>query len=75
MQAKLALTRLARLAALDAETRRLTFQIELLLGDHPLLALPGVGIVTAAKLVAEAGDVRRFRSADAFAALAGEAPI
>jgi transposase len=75
VQAKLALGRLARLAALDAETRRLTVQIELLLGNHPLLALPGVGILTAAKLVTEAGDLRRFRSADAFAALAGVAPI
>ncbi len=28
-----------------------------------------------AKLVSEAGDVRRFRSADAFAMLAGVAPI
>jgi len=56
--------------------RRLTgIRVELLLGDHPLLALPGVGVVTAAKLVAETGDVRRFRSADAFAALAGVAPI
>ena len=42
---------------------------------HPLLGLPGVGVLTAAKLIAETGDVRRFRSPDAFAALAGVAPI
>jgi transposase len=34
-----------------------------------------VGVLTAAKLIAETGDVRRFRSPDAFAALAGVAPI
>jgi transposase len=75
IRVELALGRLARLTAIGAETRRLTARIELLLGDHPLLALPGVGVMTAAKLVAETGDVRRFRSADAFAALAGVAPI
>lgn len=39
------------------------------------MGLPGVGALTAARLVAEAGDVRRFRSPDAFAMLAGVAPI
>ena len=75
IRVELARGRLARLTVIGAEVRRLTARIELLLGDHPLLALPGVGVVTAAKLVAEAGDLRRFRSADAFAALAGVAPI
>jgi transposase len=42
---------------------------------HPLLGLPGVGVLTAARLVAEAGDVARFRSPAAFAMLAGVAPI
>jgi len=32
-------------------------------------------VLVAAKLIGETGDVRRFRSADAFAALAGVAPI
>src|SRR5450756_1682124 len=41
----------------------------------PLLGLPGAGPITAARLIAEVGDVRRFRSADALAALAGVAPI
>jgi len=35
----------------------------------------GVGLITAAMLIAEAGDVRRFHSVDAFAMLAGVAPI
>jgi len=38
-------------------------------------ALPGIGVVTAARLLAETGDVSRFRSPEAFAALAGVAPI
>jgi transposase len=40
-----------------------------------LLALVGCGILTAAKLVAEIGDVRRFRSRAAFARHNGTAPI
>jgi transposase len=75
VQAGLALGRLVRLRALDAETRALTARIAVLVGAHPLLALSGVGVLTAAKLIAETGDVRRFRSPDAFAALAGVAPI
>jgi len=42
---------------------------------HPLLGLPGAGAITVARLIAEVGDVRRFRTADALAALAGVAPI
>jgi transposase len=42
---------------------------------HPLLELPGVAGLTAARLVAETGDLSRFRSSDAFAMLAGVAPI
>ena len=42
---------------------------------HPLLELPGAGPLVTAKLLGEIGDIGRFRSADAFAALAGVAPI
>jgi transposase len=42
---------------------------------HPLLTLPGVAGLTAARLLAETGDITRFRSSDAFAMLAGVAPI
>ena len=75
VQAELALGRLARLRAIDAETRAHTAKIAALVGAHPLLDVPGVGVLTAAKLIAETGDVGRFRSPDAFAALAGVAPI
>jgi transposase len=40
-----------------------------------LLAIPGVGVLTAAKLFGETGGVRRFRSPAAFAMAAGVAPI
>jgi transposase len=40
-----------------------------------LLALVGVGPLTAAKIVAEVADVRRFRSKDAFARHNGTAPL
>ena len=40
-----------------------------------LLAMPGVGVLTAAKIVGEAAGVRRFKSEAAFARHAGIAPI
>jgi len=39
-----------------------------------LLAIPGCGPLTAAKIIAETADVRRFRSKDAFARHNGTAP-
>lgn len=39
-----------------------------------LLAMPGVGPLSAAKIVAETADVRRFKSKDAFARHNGTAP-
>jgi transposase len=75
VQAELARRRLARLRALGLEERVLTTRIAALVEGHPLLGLPGVGPLLAARLVGEVGDVRRFRSADALAALAGVAPI
>jgi transposase len=75
VQAELARALLVRLAHLERETGALTRRIGVLVDGHPLLGLPGAGPITVARLIAEVGDVRRFRSADAFAALAGVAPI
>jgi transposase len=75
VQAELARARLARLRRLDLEIGVLTRRIEGLVAGHPLLRLSGTGPLTAARLIAEVGDVRRFGSPDALAALAGVAPI
>lgn len=72
---ELARDRLARLGRLAVEIRALEHRLEGLVADHPLRTLPGAGALVTAKLVGEVGDVRRFRSADAFAMLAGVAPI
>jgi transposase len=75
IQAELARDRLVRLERLAGEARALERRIEGLVADHPLRSLPGAGALVTAKLIGEVGDIRRFRSADAFAMLAGVAPI
>jgi transposase len=75
LQTELARAQLGRLRALGTEERAFADRLARLLGNHPLRGLPGAGVLVTGKLVAEAGDVRRFRSSDAFAALAGAAPI
>jgi transposase len=75
IQAELARARLVRLGRLTADVAALERRIDALVADHPLRSLPGAGALVTAKLIGEAGDVRRFRSADAFAMLAGVAPI
>jgi transposase len=59
-----------RIAALDTE-------IAQLLAEHgnPLDDLRGAGTNLAAAVIAQAGDVRRFKSAAAFARFCGAAPI
>ena len=67
-----ALVSRARLVELDRE-------LEALLELHPdaalILSLPGMGVVLTAELIAEAGNLSRFRSADALASAAGMAPV
>ena len=75
VQAELARGRLRRLRSLASDEHALVGQIGVRVEGHPLLTLPGAGSIVTAMLVGEVGDVRRFRSADAFAALAGVAPI
>jgi transposase len=62
----------ARLAEIDRE-------LEEFLDRHPdaalIRSLPGMGAVLTAELIAEAGCLSRFRSADALAAAAGIAPV
>ena len=67
--------------ALASRTRLLELdrELEALLGCHPdaalIRSLPGMGVVLAAELIAEAGNLSRFRSADALASAAGIAPV
>ncbi len=75
VQAELARARLGRLGRLMAEAKALEVRLADLVGDHPLRSLPGAGVLVTAKLLGEAGELSRFRSADAFAMLAGVAPI
>jgi transposase len=67
-----ALATKTRLAELDRE-------LETLLQGHPdaalIRSLPGMGAVLTAELIAEAGNLSRFRSADALASAAGMAPV
>jgi transposase len=59
-----------RIAALDREIAELLAQ-----HDNPLADLHGAGTNLAAAVIAQAGDVRRFRDAPAFARFCGAAPI
>lgn len=74
-RAGLARDLLAEVRGLGHRSDELERRIAVLVAGHPLLGLAGVGVLTAARLVAEAGDIGRFRSSDAFAMLAGVAPI
>ena len=59
-----------RIAALDKEIAELLDQ-----HDNPLADLQGAGTNLTATIIAQAGDVRRFRDAAAFARFCGAAPI
>ena len=79
MRAHLALAAIRRLHALTAEikaTRSLDIAAAAGLRPHQhLMAIPGVGPLVAAKILGETHDARHFRSAAAFAAHAGTAPV
>ena len=73
----IALQRLARISELDKQVTQTKRQLLLLVraSGSGLLELRGVGPISAARILAEVRDVRRFTSADAFARLNGTAPI
>ena len=72
-----ALAQLARITALSAEItdleKSLAALVTVLVPD--LLATPGAAVITAAKIVGETGDIRRFRSPAAYARHNGTAPV
>ena len=59
-----------RLAELEAELQRLLSDT-----PAPFDDLPGVGLATTVTLIAQSGDVRRFRNDAAYARYGGAAPI
>jgi transposase len=59
-----------RITELDREIAQLLSE-----HDNPLQDLHGAGANLAATIIAQAGDVRRFRNASAFARFCGAAPI
>ena len=75
VRAELARELVAEVRELGHRAAALRARIGALVADHPLLGLPGIGPLVAARLIAETGDVGRFRSPHAFAMLAGVAPI
>lgn len=65
--------------AVRARLKELDHELTALLEQHPdaalISSLPGMGIALTAELIAEAGSLKRFRTADALAAAAGLAPV
>jgi transposase len=77
VHAHLTRRRIARLKALDAEIAECTKDVtaRVTATGTALLDLPGVGPLTAAQLLGETGDARRYRNRNAFAAATGTSPI
>lgn len=75
--AELARDELADVIALTTKINQLEQRLTALTAEAApsLLAMPGVGVLTAAKIVGEAAGVARFKSEAAFARHAGIAPI
>lgn len=77
VRAQIARRRVARLRRLDREIVELTEQIKHAVSatGTTLTSIVGVGALTAARLLGEVGDIRRYPSANHFAAGNGTAPI
>lgn len=76
VQAVLAREEIDEVLRLGRRARALERRIRELVGtDDPLLAIPGLGVISAAVIRGEAGDVTRFRDHDALAMFAGIAPL
>ena len=74
---RIAAAQLARTQHLSAEIDALAAELAPLVAElaPALLAVPGVGVITAAKLLGETGTITRFRSPAAYARHNGTAPI
>lgn len=70
-------TNVTQLKAIVEGMKLIEEQLELFLDlfDYPLTSMKGIDTITAAKIVAEIGDIDRFPSASKLASYAGVAPI
>jgi transposase len=77
MVARIGRDLVGRIRELTVQANALEREITMRMGTLAprLLARTGVGALTAAKIVAEVADIRRFRSKDAFARHNGTAPL
>jgi transposase len=77
MVAALAGELLGRIRELSARIKQLEGELSQLVTPlaPDLLALQGCGVLTAAKIIGEVGEISRFRSAAVFARYNGSAPI
>jgi transposase len=75
VQVDLARAELAEISRLGRRADALERQLRLLVRNDPLLAIAGLGVISAAVIRGEAGDLSRFPSSDAFAMFAGIAPV
>jgi transposase len=75
--ARIAAAQLAHITALSEQIDALKAELAALVAAlaPALLAIPGAGALTAAKILGETGDIRRFRSPAAYARHNGTAPI
>ncbi len=76
-RAELARRRIRRLRDLDGELRELERRLTVQVGSLPttLTTIVGISTLTAARILGEVGDVRRFPSQAAFASANGTAPL
>lgn len=74
---RVALSQLEAVTRLTAEIRELKNELQALLAQlcPELLAICGIGVISAARILGETGDARRFRSPAAYARHNGTAPI
>ncbi|GAB4255237.1 MAG: IS110 family transposase [Thermoleophilia bacterium] len=77
VRSELVSKRLGQLETLEAEMKELEARIEQLVADSAtaLTTIPGVGPLTAARILGRVGSIVRFRSPAAFAMACGVAPI
>ena len=77
VRAELARRRISRMRELHEELRDIERRLAALVDARPttLTAIVGISTITAARIIGEVGDVRRFPTPSAFASANGTAPV